>query len=228
MLKERLLKRTAANVVGRSGLLFEALGENALLHDWLRQSGEFPIFSHRFELYSYIQSRYLRDEAIDYIEFGVAGGESLLKWAEINLNSGTRLIGFDSFDGLPQTWQSITGSAPVGAYSRGGAIPITFDKRVQIVKGLFSETLRGFLGEFQSQARLVVHIDADLYSSTLYVLSHLDTIMVKGSILIFDEFSNPLHEWRAFRDYMVAFGRSFNVLGAAGSYYTQMVLQLEM
>ncbi len=38
--------------------------------------------------------------------------------------------------------------------------------------------------------------------------SALDPFLRQSSILIFDEFANPLHERRAFRDYVTAFGRS--------------------
>jgi len=58
------------------------------------------------------------------------------------------------------------------------------------------------------------------------MLVTLDPILVPGSILIFDEFANPMHEWRAFSDYVAAFGRSFRVLGASGAYYTQVALEV--
>lgn len=71
-----------------------------------------------------------------------------------------------------------------------------------------------------------MHNDADLYSSTLYTLSTMDPLLRPGSLLIFDEFANPLHEWRAFRDYTMAFGGSCRMLEAAGEYYTQVALEL--
>ena len=48
------------------------------------------------------------------------------------------------------------------------------------------------------------------------MLSTVDPIQAAGSILIFDEFTNPLHEWKAFRDYSNAFARTYRMLGAAG------------
>jgi hypothetical protein len=72
----------------------------------------------------------------------------------------------------------------------------------------------------------VIHNDGDLFSSTLYTLATLDPILRPGSILIFDEFANPLHEWRAFNDYASAFGRKCKVLGAAGDYYTQVAMEI--
>jgi len=82
------------------------------------------------------------------------------------------------------------------------------------------------LRDFTPRSRVIIHNDGDLFSSTLYTLATLDPILRPGSILIFDEFANPLHEWRAFHDYLSAFGRSCKALGAAGDYYTQVAMEL--
>jgi O-methyltransferase len=83
------------------------------------------------------------------------------------------------------------------------------------------------LRDFNPHSRLIIHNDADLFSSTLYSLATIDPFLQPGSILIFDEFANPLHEWKAFQDYVSAFQRSFKVLGAAGEYYTQVAMELQ-
>jgi hypothetical protein len=223
---ESFRKRFAAATVGNRGEFFSALGGNAQLHRWLKDNRPFSYFQHRFELYNEVQTRILRAEPIDYLEFGVRQGDSIFKWATLNRHSNSRFIGFDSFEGLPEDWVSVTGMAPKGSFSVGGNIPPTSDIRIRFIKGWFRETLRPFLREFHPRSRLVIHNDADLYSSTLYTLSTLDSLLRPGSILIFDEFANPLHEWRAFRDYSITFGRSCRILGAAGEYYTQIALEL--
>ena len=72
----------------------------------------------------------------------------------------------------------------------------------------------------------MIHSDGDLFSSTVYTLATLDPLLYPGSILIFDEFANPLHEWRACHDYASAFGRKCKILGAAGEYYTQLAMEI--
>jgi O-methyltransferase len=226
MLSERFKKVGAGLIFGRFSLLFEALGENAHLYRWLQSNRPFPCFSDRFDLYQHVQTRYLETTSMDYLEFGVFRGDSILKWAEINPHSKSRFVGFDSFEGLPEEWVAISRRGPKGSYSAGGIIPVTSDSRIQFVKGLFADTLPNFLGSLLLDSRLVVHIDADLYSSTLYVLTTINHLITTGSIIIFDEFSNPLNEWKAFRAYASAFGRSFRVIGASGSYYTQIALEV--
>ena len=53
----------------------------------------------------------------------------------------------------------------------------------------------------------MINNDSDLYSPTLYTLTMLHSRLVPGSIVIFDEFSSPLHEFRALHDYLGAYNR---------------------
>jgi O-methyltransferase len=227
LLSEPRRKRLASAAVGNKAEFLNALGGNAQFHRWLRGQNTFQYFQSRYDLYAAIQSKILGEESIDYLEFGVRYGDSLFKWSTINIHSDSRFIGFDSFEGIPEVWASVTGEAPKGSFSVGGVVPQTNDSRIRFVKGWFKDTLRPFLQEFSPRSRLVIHNDGDLFSSTLFTLATLDPILRRGSILIFDEFANPLHEWRAFQDYASAFGRTCKVLGAAGEYYTQVVMEME-
>jgi hypothetical protein len=227
LLNESNRKRLAAAAVRNQAEFLNALGGNAQLHRWLRRQRAFQYFPCRYDLYADIQSKIVGNEPIDYLEFGVRYGDSLFKWSTINAHPNSRFFGFDSFEGIPEDWASVTGEAPKGAFSVGGIVPQTNDNRIRFVKGWFNDTLRPFLQEFSPRSRLVVHNDGDLFSSTLFTLATLDPILQRGSILIFDEFANPLHEWRAFHDYASAFRRTCRVLGAAGEYYTQVAMEIE-
>lgn len=226
-LSEPRRKRLASAAVRNQAEFLNALGGNAQLHRWLRGQPAFQYFQSRYDLYAYVQTKVLGEESIDYLEFGVRYGDSLFKWSTINIHPASRFIGFDSFEGIPEAWASVTGEAPKGAFSVGGVVPKTNDGRICFVKGWFNDTLRPFLKDFSPRSRLVIHNDGDLFSSTLFTLATLDPILQRGSILIFDEFANPLHEWRAFQDYTSAFGRTCKVLGAAGEYYTQVAMEME-
>jgi hypothetical protein len=226
LMSEGRRKRLAHSIFKNQGDFLNALSGNTRLHHWLKENEPFPYFPHRFELYADLQSKKLSQEAIDYLEFGVRYGDSLFKWSSLNTCSDSRFIGFDSFEGIPEDWVSVTGMAKKGEMSVGGVVPKTDDPRIQFVKGWFNQTLRPFLQHFAPRSRLVIHNDSDLFSSTLYTLATLDPILQPGSILIFDEFANPLHEWRAFSDYVSAFGRKCKVLGVAGDYYTQVAMEL--
>ena len=64
-----------------------------------------------------MQSKVLAEEPIDYLEFGVRYGDSLFKWSGLNAHPDSRFIGFDSFEGIPEDWVSVTGESKKGAMS---------------------------------------------------------------------------------------------------------------
>jgi O-methyltransferase len=159
---------------------------------------------------------------IDYLEFGVHKGDSIVRWAELNRNPESRFFGFDSFEGLPEDYNP---SYRRGTFDTGSAEPRINDPRVSFVKGWFQRTLPGFVDGFTPRSRLVVHNDSDLYSSTLFVLTEMDRFLVPGTIIIFDEFSSPLHEFRAFHDYLSAYMRESKALAICG-FATQAAFQM--
>ena len=45
----------------------------------------------------------------------------------------------------------------------------------------------------------------------------MDSFLPPGTILIFDDFSDSLHQYRAFMDYCSAYRKAFNVIGLTRS-----------
>lgn len=134
----------------------------------------------RYELYQYVAEKLnLKNEAIDYLEFGVSGGFSFKWWVNNCSNSNSKFYGFDTFEGLPEKW------AMHGKGDMAANIPNITDTRVEFVKGLFQDTLLPFLSaaKFQQEKRKIIHLDADLFSSTLFVLTSLAPYLKKGDIL---------------------------------------------
>ena len=185
--------------------IVDSLNGHAKYMSWLKDHcRDVPQVKTRFELYDYLERNYIKSAPIDYLEFGVYRGESFEKWLAVNNNAESRFFGFDSFEGLPEAWNP---RFKKGAFDVDGAVPQIDDARGLFVKGWFQHSLPGFLGSFAPRGRLVLHNDSDLYSSTIYVLSQMDHLIAPGTLLIFDEFASPLHEFRAFNDYCSAFMR---------------------
>ena len=178
--------------------------------------------SKRLDLYDHVFRTEGLDGPIDYLEFGVAGGDSFLWWAHRNRHPEARFIGFDTFTGLPEEW----GGFAAGTFSTGGRTPQIEDSRCSFEVGLFQDTLGPFLEENPLDRRMVVHLDADLYSSTLFVLTRLATRLKPGDILFFDEFGVPAHEFRAFEDFVAAYRLKYRVLGAINN-IMQMAVRVE-
>ncbi|MCA6452294.1 MAG: hypothetical protein IM582_03870, partial [Chitinophagaceae bacterium] len=70
-----------------------------------------------------------------------------------------------------------------------------------------------------SQARKVILLDADLYSATIYTLSQLYPTLRKGDVILFDEFSVAMHEFKAFLEFTGNFYIQLKPLGAVNNFY---------
>ena len=182
--------------------LFTRLNAHVEFREFMRplRSGAVPRFPERQQMYEWLNREWLKGEAVEYLEFGVFKGESLRAWCQLNQNAQSRFVGFDSFDGLPEDWlpKKLAGTFRTEP-------PAIDDARCRLVKGLFQDSLYPFLEDFRPRARMVVHIDSDLYSSALFCLAALDRWLVPGSLLLFDEFWDLEHEFAAFADWSRAF-----------------------
>jgi Macrocin-O-methyltransferase (TylF) len=165
----------------------------------------------REDLHRYVSETILKgpNTAIDYLEFGVYEGDSIRQWCSLNQNAASRLFGFDSFEGLPEDWHS---GKRKGAFSTGGKTPEIADSRVSFIAGWFQKSLHGFLDTYHPQSQLVIHMDCDLFSSTLYCLTALDRVISPGTLIVFDDFFDALHVYRALSDYCSAYLRQYQLL----------------
>lgn len=142
-------------------------------------------------------------------EFGVWHGQSI----QLLANLAETVFGFDSFLGLPESWEDINRTNP-GGYVKAGQfnrdeIPPAAPENVQMIVGWFEDTLPAFAEEVGMPARFL-HIDCDLYSSTMTVLTELAEHIVPGTVILFDEFWDysawRKHEWLAFMECAERFG----------------------
>jgi hypothetical protein len=181
----------------------------------LRRRTRYPVFDYEYKdrrvLYEHVNGQVLKNRPIDYLEFGVASGNSMRQWLQINDREDSRFYGFDSFQGLPEDWR--VGQKSQGDFATGGIPPDIQDPRLTFVPGWFNQTLRPFLQDFAPRSQLVLHMDADLYSSTLYVLTTLDPVLPKGTVLVMDDF-NAVDDFAALHHYCRAFSREWIVLAA--------------
>jgi hypothetical protein len=148
----------------------------------------------------------------DIVECGVASGRSLMMFAFLIKDSGggRHLYGFDSFEGFPEpsfedrddspesrrrnvqkgqnksplniTWQFLLNNL---TDMRGNRDEQFVNKHITLIKGYFNQTLLNYPGK---QIALL-HIDCDLYGAYLTVLETLYHRVVKGGLILFDEYN---------------------------------------
>lgn len=167
----------------------------------------------------------------DVFEFGVLGGWSARIIAETmrgvyNLND---IYLFDSFDGLPREISDIDRHSyevrrniwpewmkfgdnfikalgePLHQHIAKRLATVVRPERIHIRRGFFSDTLTQPL----TTKAAVVHVDCDLYDSTIQVLEGLShwNVFQDGCVLMFDDWNlnraNPdFGERRAFREFL--------------------------
>lgn len=153
-------------------------------------------------------------------EFGVYRGASLGLIAD---HESRPVYGFDSFEGLPEDW---TIWQKKGRFSLDGAVPQFERPNIVLVKGWFSDTLPQFLAEHREPARFI-HVDSDIYSSAVTVLTQLAPRIIPGTVILFDEYFNypgwEYHEHRAFQEFIAASGHKYEYLGFASTHYSVAV-----
>lgn len=138
------------------------------------------------------------------LEFGVFHGYSIGILAQAAQQA---VHGFDSFQGLPSAWKVDSSKEVVeaaGTYTLHGELPPVPDN-VELHVGWFEDTLPGFLEAHPEPVRLL-HIDCDLYDSTVTIFAQLASRIKSGTVIVFDEYlcypNWREDEYRAFQEFI--------------------------
>lgn len=138
---------------------------------------------------------YLRFEG-EWAEFGTYQGQTA-NWMLDYLPEDGTLHLFDSYEGLARGWSAL----PKGSFKTEP--PVFDDPRVVMHNGWFEDTASSISDRLLS----FIHIDCDLYESTLDVLWQLPPLR-SGTTLLFDEYAHTLggkpvdDEHRAFTEWV--------------------------
>ena len=156
------------------------------------------------------------------MEFGVWQGRTIARISRYF--SKQTVWGFDSFVGLPEAWftksSQLGPSHPVGKFALNGELPISIPN-VELVTGWFCDTIPVWL-EQNSGDICFLHIDSDLYSSALTVLTLLNDRIVPGTVIVFDE----MYPWAIYDRYDLWEQGEFKALGEWISNYNREFVPL--
>jgi len=156
----------------------------------------------------------------NYCEFGVLTGTSIKFIENLRIKKGiTEQIlvhGFDSFEGLQEDWAGSFGMTK-GYFNVSGKLP-RVSRRIKLYKGFFADTLPSFLDD-NPEPIAFMHLDADTYESTKYVLSQVISRIRIGTIIIFDEYIGypgwKNGEFLAFQEIVNEYGIKYKYLGVS-------------
>ena len=148
-----------------------------------------------------------------YLEFGVFSGGTIRYLAR--RRPGVQFHGFDSFEGLPEAWGGF--SLGQRAFSREGQLP-RVPPSVVLHKGWFNETVPAWCQAVSGPVAFI-HIDCDLYSSTIDILNGLTDRLQPGTVILFDEYFNYAgwrnHEFKAWQEFVTRRNVKYDYIGYA-------------
>jgi hypothetical protein len=171
-----------------------------------------PNFDTDYDLHEWVSRTQLDRGLVAHgliLEFGVATGRTLNQFAYWLPHK--TVYGFDGFDGLPEDW---TSRMRKGFFARKNLPRVR--KNCELVVGWFNETLPGFVERHQEPVALL-HVDCDLYSSTVTILENLQKQIRPGTVIVFDEYMNypgwQLDEFRAWQEFVEKHNIRYEYIG---------------
>lgn len=146
------------------------------------------------------------------VECGVLFGEGLMAFAQFSaifehLNHQRKIIGFDTFTGIPETSIHDIGStseyAEKGAFATNAYDDLTtsislYDKnrflshipKIELIKGDACITIPKYLEDNPHTVVSLLYLDFDIYEPTKIAIKNFVPRMPKGSIIAFDELNS--------------------------------------
>ena len=205
-----------------------------------RYSDEHIKFVHILECMNYVRVSDSMGVPQVFFEFGCHSGRTFsaaVNAAKYFNMMDAEFYAFDSFEGLPTTNVEEDGIFRTGSFctSKSDFLKIVKQKtgldlnNDHIIEGFYSDSLTTELQERTPKVGMV-HIDVDLYSSTMQILEFIKPLIMVGTVIVFDDWycfppgsnkgemravkessaANPsfqLEEWKAYS----TFGKSFFV-----------------
>jgi hypothetical protein len=177
----------------------------------------FPVYARRVNITRFLAHyelyRQIKDLPGNIVEIGVYRGASLMSWAKfLEIFHGgdrtRRVYGFDNFAGFEKLHEKDGGESDkyerhVGGWNAGPYrheleehVDIFHDdsfvpraKRIQLIEGDISKTAQKFVDDNPGLRISLLHLDVDLYEPTLAALKAFYPCVVKGGLVVFDEYA---------------------------------------
>ena len=145
----------------------------------------------------------------DVIEFGVYKGVSLIQFLTFRNYyenpESRKIIGFDIFGKFPDEIKHEEDKKFVTRFENDGGCGISdslltsyLEKKgfnnFELVKGDITKTLPEFLEKYPEKRFSLIHLDVDVYEPTLTVLENTWERLVKGGIIILDDYGTVYGE----------------------------------
>ena len=153
----------------------------------------------------------------EVVELGVFKGASFVQWGTLrelleNKNS-RKIIGFDVFDRFPEggrlkgdaqfikEWNEVTEKSFLTKEEIESALDEKGITNYELVKGNILETLDCYLRDNPHLRIAMLHIDCDVYEPSIAGLEKLFDRVVRGGLIVFDDYGVVEGETKAVDDF---------------------------
>ena len=163
----------------------------------------------------------------EVVECGVFKGASLIRFAtyrEITESQFSRkIIGFDAFGKFPDNVSMVSDKEFIEKFETDGGdgIPkndlenILRNKNFQnifLVKGFIPDTFSEYFNQKPATQIALLHIDVDVYEATKACLEYLYERVVKGGIIMFDDYGQVDGATQAINEFINSTGKNNNMI----------------
>ncbi len=151
------------------------------------------------------------------VECGVFKGASLIRFATfremLESQFSRKIIGFDAFGKFPRPEhdhdqefvENFERTAGEGISEEELYAVLDYKKieNVELVQGNLLETLPDYCEEHPELKIALLHVDVDVYDATAAVLRYLFKRVVRGGLVVFDDFATIYGETKAIDEFFV-------------------------
>lgn len=155
----------------------------------------------------------------DIVECGIFKGCSFVRWAGfrdlVETQYSRKLIGFDTFDFFPETENNedkkylneFIKKAGNQAISKKQLIKVLKNKgiynNIKLIEGDIIKTVPEYCKDNPHQKIALLNLDTDIYEPSIVILEYFWERIVKGGILILDDYGTHLGETKAVDEFLL-------------------------
>ncbi|MDR1216615.1 MAG: TylF/MycF family methyltransferase [Treponema sp.] len=163
----------------------------------------------------------------EVVECGVFKGMSLIRFAtyrEIMESQFSRkIIGFDAFGKFPDNVSMAVDKDFIKNFETDAGDGISKEdledilkyknfQNIFLIKGLIPDTFSEYFGKKSATQIALLHIDVDVYEATKACLDHLYDRVVKGGIIVFDDYGEVDGATKAINEFISSLGKDGSII----------------
>jgi len=158
----------------------------------------------------------------EVVECGVFKGTSLIRFATyreiLESQFSRKIIGFDAFGKFPNNVSLETDKEFIKNFETDAGIGISKDElenileykkfqNIHLIKGFIPDCFEEYFSNKTASQIALLHIDVDVYDATKACLDYLYEKVVKGGIIVFDDYGQIDGATKAINEFMKSIGR---------------------